>query len=176
MKWRRPRCRWSRALRVGDGRMDAVCISVASCATAIVAEAIAWAVVFRTDEYKSLQRTLYRSFARRGVHVQSDPGKSQQFRSQLQQARTKSTMLVGAVLLLAFLILNQMYNGRVVGTLPYEPVSWVSGVTQRNLRSGEITDCSVTFIYILCSMSIRPSLQRTCGWSWRDNPGRRPAS
>ena len=108
--------------------MDAVCIAAVCVATAAVAEVVSWATVFRGGEYKALKRRLDRHSRRLELKLaQPDNGKSQHLHRKLQTTRTKPTMAVGVALMLTFLLLNHMYDGRVVGTLPYEPVSWLSG-------------------------------------------------
>ena len=47
------------------------------------------------------------------------------------------------------------FDGRVVAKLPFIPLSYIQGLSHRNLLGEDYTDCSFIFLYILCTMSIR---------------------
>lgn len=47
------------------------------------------------------------------------------------------------------------FDGRVVAKLPFVPLSYIQGLSHRNLLGEDFTDCSFIFLYILCTMSIR---------------------
>ena len=47
------------------------------------------------------------------------------------------------------------FDGRIVAKLPFVPISLLQGLSHRNLRGDDYTDCSFIFFYILCTMSIR---------------------
>jgi len=38
-------------------------------------------------------------------------------------------------------------------------------MSHRGLGGSDVTDCSMTFIYVLCSISIRAHVQKALGWS-----------
>jgi hypothetical protein len=50
---------------------------------------------------------------------------------------------------------NFRFDGRVVARLPFVPISWIQGLSHRNLPGDDYTECSFIFLYILCTMSIR---------------------
>lgn len=52
-------------------------------------------------------------------------------------------------------ILFFRFDGRVVAKLPFIPLSYIQGLSHRNLLGEDYTDCSFIFLYILCTMSIR---------------------
>ena len=52
-------------------------------------------------------------------------------------------------------ILFSSFDGRVVAHLPFTPISWLQGISHRNLLGKDYTECSFIFLYILCTMSIR---------------------
>lgn len=66
-------------------------------------------------------------------------------------------MSFGNVVLVNYWLLNYSYSfdGRVVAKLPFIPISWLQGLSHRNLMGDDYTDCSFIFLYILCTMSIR---------------------
>ena len=47
------------------------------------------------------------------------------------------------------------FDGRVVARLPFEPISFIRGLSHRNLVGDDYRQCSFIFLYILCTMSIR---------------------
>ena len=47
------------------------------------------------------------------------------------------------------------FDGRVVAKLPFVPISLLQGLSHRNIRGEDYTDCSFIFFYIICTMSIR---------------------
>ncbi len=57
--------------------------------------------------------------------------------------------------LCAFLSFHFSFDGRIVAKLPFLPISWLHGISHRNLLGNDFTDCSFIFLYILCTMSIR---------------------
>uniref|UniRef100_A0AAZ1XH33 Calcium load-activated calcium channel n=1 Tax=Oreochromis aureus TaxID=47969 RepID=A0AAZ1XH33_OREAU len=54
-----------------------------------------------------------------------------------------------------FTALMGIFDGRVVAKLPFVPLSYIQGLSHRNLLGEDYTDCSFIFLYILCTMSIR---------------------
>ena len=47
------------------------------------------------------------------------------------------------------------FDGKVVAKLPFVPISFLQGISHRNLPGSDYTDCSFIFLYILCTMAIR---------------------
>ncbi|ROT81321.1 putative transmembrane and coiled-coil domain-containing protein 1 isoform X2 [Penaeus vannamei] len=58
-----------------------------------------------------------------------------------------------------------IFDGRVVAKLPFIPISWLQGLSHRNLMGDDYTDCSFIFLYILCTMSIRQNIQKLLGFA-----------
>ncbi len=54
------------------------------------------------------------------------------------------------------------FDGRVVAKLPFVPLSYIQGLSHRNLLGEDYTDCSFIFLYILCTMSIRQVMLILC--------------
>lgn len=55
------------------------------------------------------------------------------------------------------------FDGRPVAKLPFEPIPLLRGISHRNLPGNDYTDSSMIFFYVLCSMAIRPNLQKLFG-------------
>lgn len=62
------------------------------------------------------------------------------------------------------LFLSIIFQGVVVAKLPFEPISFMRGITHRNIVGNDFTDCSMIFIYILSNVSLRPVLQKLLGF------------
>ena len=60
---------------------------------------------------------------------------------------------------------NKLNQGVVVAKLPFEPISFIQGITHRNIVGTDYTDCSMIFLYILSNMSLRPMIQKILGFS-----------
>jgi hypothetical protein len=60
---------------------------------------------------------------------------------------------------------NSIFDGKVVARLPFVPISWIQGLSHRNLQGSDFTECSFIFLYILCTMSIRQNVQKLLGFS-----------
>ncbi|KAL1458554.1 hypothetical protein WDU94_008692 [Cyamophila willieti] len=59
----------------------------------------------------------------------------------------------------------EKFDGKIVAKLPFTPISWVQGLSHRNLAGEDHTDCSFIFLYILCTMSIRQNIQKMLGFA-----------
>ncbi|KAK9863145.1 hypothetical protein WJX84_007215 [Apatococcus fuscideae] len=73
----------------------------------------------------------------------------------------QGVVLVGAVTVL-YRSLMPIYSGTPVAQLPFEPFKLFQRVTHYGL-DGPITDCSMTFVYTLCQMAIRPTVTMLMG-------------
>lgn len=61
-----------------------------------------------------------------------------------------------------FFFLHFSFDGRVVAKLPFVPLSYIQGLSHRNLLGEDYTECSFIFLYILCTMSIRQVMLILC--------------
>jgi len=62
-------------------------------------------------------------------------------------------------------IFNSIFDGRIVAKIPFQPISFIVGISHRNLPGTDYTDCSFIFLYILCTMAIRQNVQKILGFS-----------
>ena len=67
--------------------------------------------------------------------------------------------------LLTFYSLKTSYEGVVVARLPFEPFAMIRGVSHRGIDGEDYRECGVILLYIICSMAIKPNLQRALGHS-----------
>lgn len=73
-------------------------------------------------------------------------------------------MLTAMFHLASFFMLKTSYDGIVVARLPFVPFTFLHKITHRNLEGDDMAECSFIFIYMLCSMSIKPNLQKLLGF------------
>jgi hypothetical protein len=52
-----------------------------------------------------------------------------------------------------------------VARLPFEPFGLLRSISHRNLPGSDWHDCSFTFIYVLCSISLRAFVVKALGWT-----------
>ena len=63
-------------------------------------------------------------------------------------------MLLVALLSIVFIRLMYSYfEGVVVAKLPFQPASFLSGLTHYGLPGENMRECSMTFIYVLCNLT-----------------------
>ncbi|KAB2606798.1 transmembrane and coiled-coil domain-containing protein 1-like [Pyrus ussuriensis x Pyrus communis] len=77
----------------------------------------------------------------------------------------KSGTVVALVLFVVFGLLNSLFEGKAVAKLPFKPFGLVMKMSHRGLQGEDATDCSMVFLYLLCSISIRTNLQKFLGFS-----------
>ena len=77
--------------------------------------------------------------------------------------KSRAMMFTGMIHLLTFFALKDSYEGMVLAKLPFQPLSWFHPITHRNIKGTDFTDTGMIFIYALCSMAIKPNLQRWLG-------------
>ncbi|XP_017697919.2 calcium load-activated calcium channel [Phoenix dactylifera] len=83
----------------------------------------------------------------------------------LSLSKFKSGAVVAGVLFVVFGLLNSLFEGRAVAKLPFSPIPLVLKMSHRGLPGTDPTDCSMVFLYFLCSISIRTNLQKFLGFS-----------
>ncbi|ELR24988.1 transmembrane and coiled-coil domains 1 family protein [Acanthamoeba castellanii str. Neff] len=155
---------------------DCVQIFAISLASAVTAEVLSWLLIYRTESYSSLQgkvEKLTKKLEKKKDGPQSiDKKKSRdkrivQYEQQLQEAnreltqsKMKSMFVIGITLVSLFGVINSSFGGLVVARLPFEPMPLVRSISHRGLLGVDYYECSAAFIYALCSMSLRTSVQK----------------
>lgn len=174
---------------------DSLTILGISIATAFLCETISWLLIYRTSTYKSLRSSIDKaskkldsmksnpsssllssanpnptpvaSFSKKSKSKKIDRVESSLKEStrDLSLSKFKSGAVVAVVLFVVFGLLSSMFEGRPVAKLPFSPVSLVLKMSHRGLSGGDPTDCSMAFLYFLCSISIRTNLQKLLGFA-----------
>nr|CAD1832873.1 unnamed protein product [Ananas comosus var. bracteatus] len=148
---------------------DSLSVVAISALTAVLCEAISWLLIYRTSSYKSLRSSIDKASkklqsmkARKMDRVEASLKESTR---DLSLSKFKSGAVVAAVLFVVFGLLNSLFEGRAVAKLPFAPVPLVLKMSHRGLPGADPTDCSMPFLYFLCSISIRTNLQKLLGFA-----------
>lgn len=141
----------------------------------VLSEVACHFMIYRDSEYKKVKAQLLRSFgdwekaeaqkdkaARRAPRLLKE---MQSIKQKLAMMKMRGTVLFGFITMGLLYLVNRYFHGRVAAKLPFEPLSFLTGVTHRGLEGDDLTDCSTTFLYVLCSMCIRPYVQKLFGES-----------
>jgi uncharacterized membrane protein (DUF106 family) len=152
------------------------CLSAAAC------ELVSWLLVYRHADFERISS----NFLKASKHLQKKKDEAtsttakggkggkdkkliqleKQFElcnRDLMQLNSRSGMLTAIMHMLAFFSLKTHYDGIVVARLPFEPFGFIKGISHRNLPGNDVTHCGMIFLYMLCSMGIKPNLQRMLG-------------
>jgi len=52
-------------------------------------------------------------------------------------------------------MINSYFYGRIGAAMPFQPWGMVSGMSHRGIEGDDLSQCGMTFIFILLSMSFR---------------------
>lgn len=168
---------------------DALTVVGISVCTALVCEAISWVLIYRTASYRALRSSIDKASkklesmkattgassaaaASASLRKPSKAKKMDRVESSLKESsrdlslfKFKSGAVVALVLVVVFALLNSLFEGKPVAKLPFTPFGLVMKMSHRGLHGTDATDCSMAFLYFLCSISIRTNLQKFLGFS-----------
>ncbi|KAK4378068.1 hypothetical protein RND71_004364 [Anisodus tanguticus] len=163
---------------------DSLTLVGISICTAIICEAISYLLIYRTTSYKSLKSTIDKASKKlETMKTNNDPipsiltkksktKKIDRVETSLKEStrdlslfKFKSGFVVAVVLFMVFGFLNSLFEGKVVAKLPFTPFKIVQKMSHRGLPGDDMTDCSMAFLYFLCSISFRTNLQKFLGFS-----------
>ena len=145
----------------------------------LVQEGITWLLLYRTVEYRSLTSTIERANKRletlkkEGVAATRQKGAKKESRTEaelnrasqeLQAAKLKSNVIVGFTFFAMLYVISRVFKGMPVAKLPFTPIALLRGITHRGLVGEDFTDCSATFICVMCNSAIRPNVQKLLGF------------
>ena len=164
--------------------IEGLYIVLLSLGMALLSEGISWLLVYRTDDYKTLKDKIAkgdRKLERAKDRLEDKLSKSREKKHDrvrenlkadkqaMHVTRLKATVVNAALMLLTYAIVTHLYDERVLARLPYDPISYVTRITNRGLeaRPSDSREVSVTFIYILCLLALRA---RQCAEVLRERP------
>nr|XP_043631322.1 calcium load-activated calcium channel-like [Erigeron canadensis] len=166
---------------------DGLTVVAISFITALICESISYLLIYRTNSYKSLKSSIDRASKKlETMKQESSPSsnlaiptnkkpkskKIDRVETSLKESsrdlslfKLKSGGVVALVLFVVFGFLNSLFEGKVVAKLPFVPIKLVQKMSHRGLAGDDMTDCSMAFLYFLCSISIRTNLQKFLGFA-----------
>ncbi|KAK6618939.1 Calcium load-activated calcium channel [Polyplax serrata] len=159
---------------------DTLLILFISICTALLGEGLTWILVYRTEKYQKLKAEVERqskrleksketygdSFVKQHKKkIERQEEKLKNNNRDLSFVKMKSMFAIGFAFTALLSMFNSIFDGRVVAQLPFVPVSWIQGLSHRNLAGTDYTECSFIFLYILCTMSIRQNIQKILGFA-----------
>lgn len=159
---------------------DSLLIVFISICTAFLGEGLTWILVYRTEKYQKLKVEVERQSKklekRKEAHgdsldkqhkkkIEREEERLKNNNRDLSLVKMKSMFAIGFAFTALLSMFNSIFDGRVVAKLPFHPISWIQGLSHRNLPGDDYTDCSFIFLYILCTMSIRQNIQKLLGFA-----------
>ncbi|KAG8230938.1 hypothetical protein J437_LFUL002971 [Ladona fulva] len=138
---------------------------------------LTWLMVYRTEKYQKLKAEVERQMEKRKEAHGDSLDKQQKKKIEREEERLKnnnrdlslvkmkSMFAIGFAFTALLSMFNSIFDGRVVARLPFIPISWIQGLSHRNLHGDDYSECSFIFLYILCTMSIRQNIQKMLGFA-----------
>lgn len=159
---------------------DTVLIIFISLCTAFLGEGLTWLLVYRTDKFQKLKAEIEKQSKKlekrketlgdsldkqHKKKIERDEEKLKNNNRDLSLVKMKSMLATGFAFTALLSMFNSIFDGRIVARLPFLPISWIQGLSHRNLPGDDYTECSFIFLYILCTMSIRQNIQKLLGFA-----------
>ncbi|TMS40100.1 hypothetical protein L596_006522 [Steinernema carpocapsae] len=158
---------------------DCILIIFIAIFTALLGEGLTYVLVYRSEQYQKLKAEMERKTKklekRKENAVESDRTQKRKIEREeerlkatnrdLSMFKMKSMLAIGFAFTALLSTFSSIFEGRVVAKLPFTPISFVQGLSHRNLTGDDYTDCSFIFLYILCTMTIRQNLQKALGFA-----------
>jgi len=159
---------------------DTLLIVFISICTAFLGEGLTWVLVYRTKKYQILKGEVEKQSKklerRKEIHgdsldkshkkkIERDEERLKSNNRDLSFVKMKSMIATGFAFTALLSMFNSIFDGRLVARLPFVPISWIQGLSHRNLAGEDFTECSFIFLYILCTMSIRQNIQKLLGFA-----------
>ena len=159
---------------------DTLLIVFISICTALLGEGLTWLLVYRTEKYQKLKSEVERQSKKlekkKDLHgdtvdrqqkkkIEREEERLKVNNRDLSLVKMKSMFAIGFAFTALLSMFNSIFDGRVVAKLPFTPITWLHGISHRNLLGDDFTDCSFLFLYILCTMSIRQNIQKLLGFA-----------
>jgi len=158
---------------------EIVCISLIS---AVVSEAVSWLLIYRKPHYVALVDNLEkeqkkldkwkdgeesgnRGRSDKSKKIKSKDARVKELHRELQVIKMSSQMVMAVSMIGVFSVLSSIYDAKVVAKLPFIPVSFVQGLSHRNLPGDDMTDASYIFLYAISSMAIKSNLMKALGFT-----------
>ncbi|XP_065669802.1 calcium load-activated calcium channel [Hydra vulgaris] len=159
---------------------DTILIVFIALATALLSEGLSYVLIYRTEHYKKLSVEVEKNTKKLEkkkeaiIDISKQSGQKKKIERveeklknqnrDLSMVKMKSMFAIGFTFTALMGMFNSIFDGRVVAKLPFSPISWFHGLSHRNIRGEDFTDCSFIFFYIICTMAIRQNIQKVLGF------------
>jgi uncharacterized membrane protein (DUF106 family) len=143
---------------------DTLLILAISVFTALLGEGVTWLLVYRTEKYQRLKLDIEKQTKRlekkKEAHGESALDKTQKRKIERDEERLKTTnrdlmmvkmksmFAIGFAFTSLLSMFSNIFDGKVVAKLPFTPITWLQGLSHRNLLGEDYTDCSFIFLYM----------------------------
>eukprot|EP00002_Diphylleia_rotans_P023914 TRINITY_DN4712_c0_g3_i1.p1 TRINITY_DN4712_c0_g3~~TRINITY_DN4712_c0_g3_i1.p1 ORF type:complete len:182 (-),score=50.16 TRINITY_DN4712_c0_g3_i1:137-682(-) len=156
------------------------CIKIVSASLfgALLSEAISYVLIYRTESYQRLKENISKTQKKLDTMKEGSGSMAERKRQkkidrfeedlkfttqELSLVKMKSMLAVAFTMITLFSMLNSHFDGVVVAKLPFTPIEFFQRISHRNLPGSDFTDCSMSFLYVMCSMFIRSNVQKFFG-------------
>jgi hypothetical protein len=135
---------------------------------------MSWYFIFSKPEYQKLKQQiesnarLLEKWRRAGKdHKKTDrlEAELKADGSKLSAMKAYNVIFLSVAMIAWYQVLKYMYEGQIVGTLPFVPLSPFRKLFQAGLTAESATACSMAGIYAVCSLGLRPNVVRLFGES-----------
>ncbi|CAK9802304.1 Calcium load-activated calcium channel [Anthophora quadrimaculata] len=159
---------------------DTILIVFISICTALLGEGLTWLMVYRTEKYQKLKAEVEKQSKKlekiKEAHgdsldkqqkkkIEREEERLKNNNRDLSLVKMKSMFAIGFAFTVLLSMFNNIFDGRVVARLPFEPHYLLIGLSHRNLPGEDYSECSFIFLYVLCTMSIRQNIQKILGFA-----------
>lgn len=162
-----------------------ICLSIF---TTLFSEFLTWVLVYRTKKYKENKKqidTINKKIEQtkesiKGTSKQNDKKVKQlendlkRFSFEMFKTKIISMFIIGLFTIFFISLFNGLFQGIVVAKLPFVPFKLLSKMSHRGILSNDYTDCSFTFLYVLCNLSFRTIVQKMLGFAPPRNTNQMP--
>jgi len=143
-------------------------------------EAFTWYTTYRTTRWKGMKADLEKGAKklekmRTEQMTKSDPKlvkkiekEEERLKGQvkeLQQIKSKGMLVISLLTIFIMTTFRKRFAGVVVARLPFEPVSVFRNIAHTTIEGDDYYQCSFIFLYILCNMALRASVQKFMGFT-----------
>ncbi|KRX47103.1 Transmembrane and coiled-coil domains protein 1 [Trichinella nativa] len=147
--------------------------------TAAVGEALTYALVYRSEQYKRMKAEIDRQAKRlerkkdQGNEIERSNKRKLEKQEErlkvsnrdLSQFKMRSMFAIGLAFTALLTTFSSIFEGITIAKLPFEPIPFMRGISHRNLPGDNFKECSFIFLYVMSAMSIRQSLQKVLGFA-----------
>jgi len=159
--------------------MDTIKIVILALCTNLFAEFLTWLFIYRTKKYKENKKQMDLLNKKLEINKETVKGKNKQIEKKIKQQENElkilgfemmkikfiSLIIIGLFTFFFISLFNGLFQGIVVAKIPFVPFKLLKGLSHRGILSNDLTDCSFTFLYVLCNVSFRPIIQKIIGFA-----------